>query len=195
MEGAGGHDKILWLDNSDGCEDGLVTEDMEIGEGGSPCRGLDACFCSSVLRTDNGGEFCSKVFDTFCEHQGIHRELTSPYTPEQNGIAERKNRTVMEMARSMLKEKKLPDNLWAEAVATAVYLLNLSPTEAVLNRTPFEAWRGVKPSENTSKKWVIKKGLAGTTGGGSKGYRKGGGYGWYSGSFKVLVGLEGSGGL
>ncbi|GKA83570.1 retrovirus-related pol polyprotein from transposon TNT 1-94 [Tanacetum coccineum] len=104
--------------------------------------------CSiKVLHTDNRAEFCSKVFDdTFCEHQGIHRVLTSPYTPEQNGIAERKNRTVMEMARSMLKEKKLPDNLWAEAVATVVYLLNLSPTKAVLNRTPFEAWRGVKPS-------------------------------------------------
>ncbi|GKD53211.1 retrovirus-related pol polyprotein from transposon TNT 1-94 [Tanacetum coccineum] len=66
------------------------------------------------------------------KNKGIHRELTSPYTPEQNGIAERKNRTVMEMARSMLKEKKLPDNLWAEAVATDVYLLNLSPTKAVL---------------------------------------------------------------
>ena len=103
--------------------------------------------CSiKVLRTDNGGEFCSKEFDIFCEQQGIHRELTSPYTPEQNGIAERKNRTVVEMARSMLKEKRLPDNLWAEAVATAVYLLNLSPTKAVLNMTPFEAWRGVKPS-------------------------------------------------
>ncbi|GKD29574.1 retrovirus-related pol polyprotein from transposon TNT 1-94 [Tanacetum coccineum] len=80
------------------------------------------------------------------KNNGIHRELTSPYTPEQNGIAEQKNRTVMEMARSMLKEKRLPDNLWAEAVSTAVYLLNLSPTKAVLNRTPFEAWRGVKPS-------------------------------------------------
>ncbi|GKD84513.1 retrovirus-related pol polyprotein from transposon TNT 1-94, partial [Tanacetum coccineum] len=56
------------------------------------------------------------------------------------------DKQMMEMARSMLKEKKLPDNLWAEAVATAVYLLNLSPTKAVLNRTPFEAWRGVKPS-------------------------------------------------
>ena len=72
--------------------------------------------------------------------------MTAPYTPEQNGVAERKNRTVVEMARSLLKGKHLPNQFWAEAVATAVYLLNISPTKAVMNRTPFEAWYGMKPS-------------------------------------------------
>ena len=99
-----------------------------------------------VLRTDRGGEFISKEFNLFCEEEGIQRELTAPYTPEQNGIAERKNRTIVEMARSMLQARKLPNQFWAEAVATSVYLLNISPTKAVMNRTPYEAWHGRKPS-------------------------------------------------
>lgn len=72
--------------------------------------------------------------------------MTAPYTPEQNGVAERKNRTVVEMARSLLLAKGLSNGFWAEAVATSVYLLNLSSTKAVMNRTPFEAWHGTKPS-------------------------------------------------
>lgn len=95
--------------------------------------------------------FARKKFNDFCSENGIHRELTALYTPEQNGVAERKNRTVVEMVRSMLKTKTLPDRFWAEAVATSVYLLNLSPTKAVMNRstdyrTPFEAWYNQKPS-------------------------------------------------
>ncbi|KAJ0556958.1 putative RNA-directed DNA polymerase [Helianthus annuus] len=99
-----------------------------------------------TLRTDRGGEFCSSEFTVFCEQQGIHRELTAPYTPEQNGVAERKNRTIVEMARCMLKAKGLSKQFWGEAVATAVYLLNLSPTKAVEGKVPFEAWHGYKPS-------------------------------------------------
>ena len=99
-----------------------------------------------TLQTDRGDEFLSNEFSSFCEENDIHRELTIPYTPEQNGVAERKNRTVVEMARSLLKGKHLPNQFWAEAVATAVYLLNISPTKAVMNRTPFEAWYGMKPS-------------------------------------------------
>lgn len=98
-----------------------------------------------VLRTDRGGEFLSHKFNTFCEENGIRRDLTTPYTPEQNGVAERKNRTVVEMARSLLKAKRLPNDFWAEAVTTAVYLLNISPTRAVLHWTPYEAWKGIKP--------------------------------------------------
>ncbi|RVW26239.1 Retrovirus-related Pol polyprotein from transposon TNT 1-94 [Vitis vinifera] len=101
--------------------------------------------CIKVLRTDRGGEFLSNDFKVFCEEEGLHRELTTPYSPEQNGVAERKNRTVVEMARSMMKAKNLSNHFWAEGVATAVYLLNISPTKAVLNRTPYEAWYGRKP--------------------------------------------------
>lgn len=98
-----------------------------------------------ILRTDRGGEFLSNDFNLFCEENGICRELTTPYTPQQNGVAERKNRTVVEMARSLLNARGLPVHFWGEAVATAVYLLNISPTKAVLDQTPYEAWMGRKP--------------------------------------------------
>ena len=95
-----------------------------------------------TLRTDRGGEFVSKEFNLFCEENDIRRELTTPYTPKQNGVAERKNRTVMEMARSMLQARGLTKQFWAEAIATSVYLLNLSP----MNKTPYEAWYKRKPN-------------------------------------------------
>ncbi|GJR16600.1 retrovirus-related pol polyprotein from transposon TNT 1-94 [Tanacetum coccineum] len=100
-----------------------------------------------VLRTDRGGEFLSKEFSGFCNEDGIKSELTAPYTPEQNGIVERKNRTIVEMARCMLKAKNLEDAFWAETVATAVYLTSISPTKAVWNITSLEAWQESKPSE------------------------------------------------
>ncbi|KAL0392132.1 UNVERIFIED_CONTAM: Retrovirus-related Pol polyprotein from transposon RE2 [Sesamum radiatum] len=78
--------------------------------------------------------------------EGIEHQTTVSYNPQQNGVSERKNRTVMEMARSMLQEKHLPKAFWAEAVYTAVYLLNRCPTKAVQNMTPIEAWSGKKPS-------------------------------------------------
>ena len=99
-----------------------------------------------VLHSDRGGEFLSNEFKIFCAENGIQRQLTTPYTLEQNVVAERKNRTVVEMARSLLKEKDLPNYLWVEAVAATVHLLNISPTRAVQDITPFEAWKGMKPT-------------------------------------------------
>ncbi|WKA12164.1 hypothetical protein VitviT2T_029580 [Vitis vinifera] len=75
--------------------------------------------CIKVLRTDRGGEFLSNDFKVFCEEEGLHRELTTPYSPEQNGVAERKNRTVVEMARSIMKAKNLSNHFWTEGVVTA----------------------------------------------------------------------------
>eukprot|EP01018_Ginkgo_biloba_P029752 Gb_40566 [translate_table: standard] len=99
-----------------------------------------------VLRTNRGGEFTSREFSDYCNNHGIKRQLTAAYTPQQNGVAERKNRTIMEMAQSMLKSKNLPNDYWTEAVATVVYILNRSPTKSVKNITPKEAWSGHKPS-------------------------------------------------
>ena len=76
-----------------------------------------------VLCTDRCGEFISKEFNLFCEENGIQRELTARYPLEQNGIVERKNQTIVEMARRMLQARRLPNQFWAEAVATFVYLL------------------------------------------------------------------------
>lgn len=98
------------------------------------------------LRTDRGGEFTSGEFNEFCKHHGIKRQLTTAYTPQQNGVAERKNRTVMNMVRSMLSDKKIPKTFWPEAVNWTIYVLNRCPTLAVKDVTPEEMWSGVKPS-------------------------------------------------
>ena len=98
-----------------------------------------------VIRSDNGTEYTSKKFNKFCENAGIEHQLTAPYTPQQNGVVERKNRTLMEMTRCLLHDKGLPKKLWAEAANTAIFLLNRLPTKALQQRTPFEAWYGYKP--------------------------------------------------
>ncbi|KAI5313515.1 hypothetical protein L3X38_042691 [Prunus dulcis] len=97
------------------------------------------------LRSDRGGEFLSSEFNSFCAEVGIQRQLTVAYSPQQNGVAERKNRTIVEMAKSMLHEKSIPYEFWAEAVNTAVYLLNRCPTKSLNKVTPFEAYTGRKP--------------------------------------------------
>ncbi|CAL8990723.1 unnamed protein product [Prunus brigantina] len=97
------------------------------------------------LRSDRGGEFMSNEFLAYCSEAGIQRQLTVTYSPQQNGVAERKNRTVIEMAKSMLHEKSLPYEFWAEAVHTTVYLLNRCPSKSLKKMTPFEAYTGRKP--------------------------------------------------
>jgi len=84
-----------------------------------------------MIRSDRGTEYTSTQFDKFCEDEGVKHQLTTGYTPQQIEVSERKNRTVMEMARCMLAEKKMPKKFWAEAVYTTVYLLNKLSTKAV----------------------------------------------------------------
>ena len=98
-----------------------------------------------VLRSDNGGEYTSGEFVQYLRSEGIRHERTVPKSPQQNGVAERLNRTLVEMTRSMLSGSSLPQKLWAEALSTAVYLRNRSPTKAVERMTPFEAFHGKKP--------------------------------------------------
>ena len=80
-----------------------------------------------ILRIDRGREFTTNNFLSFCKTNGIKRQFTTSYTPQQNGIAKRKNRTIMEVAKSMMKAKHLPNEYWAEVVACGVYILNCSP--------------------------------------------------------------------
>ena len=96
------------------------------------------------VRSDGGGEYCSKVFDDFLKERGTQDERTIPYSPQQNGTAERMNRTLMDKVRSMLYHSNLPLHFWGEALATATYLSNRSPT-STLEETPFERWHGTKP--------------------------------------------------
>ena len=73
---------------------------------------------TKILRSDRGGEFSSNEFLELCKFHGIKKHFTTRYTPQQNGVAKRKNRTIMEMARSMLKAKNLSNECWAEASST-----------------------------------------------------------------------------
>ncbi|GAU42392.1 hypothetical protein TSUD_296900 [Trifolium subterraneum] len=99
-----------------------------------------------VLRTDGGGEYTSKEFENYCKDQGIIHEVTAPYTPRHNGLAERRNRSILDMARSMVKQKGLPHRFWGEAVSTVVYILNRSPTKKLIDKVPEEVWSKCKPS-------------------------------------------------
>ena len=92
------------------------------------------------LRTDNGGEYTSTEFENYLRKEGIEHQYTIPKTPEQNGVSERMNRTLMEAVRSMLADSGLPQKFWAEALSTAAYLINRSPTRSLAGKTPFEAW-------------------------------------------------------
>ncbi|MCO5551338.1 hypothetical protein L7F22_004839 [Adiantum nelumboides] len=99
-----------------------------------------------TLCTDRGGENMSNAFKDFLGKKGIKHQCTMPYTPQQNGVAERKNKSLMEMARCMLKAKSLPHKLWMEAIAYAAHLLNKCPTRALKTITPYESWYDQKPS-------------------------------------------------
>ena len=104
-----------------------------------------------VLRSDRGGEYESP-FGEFCaEHRIIH-QTTAPYSPQQNGIAERKNRTLKEMMNAMLLSSWLSQNMWGEAVLTANYLLNKVPRKKE-NKTPYELWNGRRPSYKYLRMW------------------------------------------
>ena len=75
-----------------------------------------------TFRTDNGGEYTSSQFENYLKAEGIRHELTVPKTPQQNGVTESLNQTLVEMAQSMLLDSKLPKKFWGEAISTAVYL-------------------------------------------------------------------------
>ena len=98
-----------------------------------------------AIHTDNGGEFISSEFEAHLCAEGVCHELTIPKNPEQNGVAERMNRTLVETVRSMLSHANLPHKFWGEALSTVAYLRNRSPTKAVNEMTPHEAWTGEKP--------------------------------------------------
>jgi hypothetical protein len=104
-----------------------------------------------ILRLDNGGEYTSKVFVNFCKDAGIKRELTTPYNPQQNGVAERKNRTIMEAVKTMIHDQDLPMCLRAEAAMAAVYVQNRLSNIALGLKTPEEMFTGKKPKVNHLK--------------------------------------------
>ncbi|QRV85201.1 Retrovirus-related Pol polyprotein from transposon TNT 1-94 [Ceratobasidium sp. AG-Ba] len=107
------------------------------------------------VRFDNGGEFVNNEWKAHTEQNGTIIETTAPYSAQQNGIAERLNRTLTEKARAMLLESGAPKSLWSEAIAYACYLKNRVPTQVngKFWRTPFEAFWGKKPDVSVLRPW------------------------------------------
>lgn len=105
------------------------------------------------LQSDNGKEYENKNFNSLLEQHGILRRLTAPYNPQQNGVSERRNRTLMETARCLLIQSGLPSVFWAEAVNTANYIRNRSPSTKLNGKTPFEAWYGKAPDVTDFKRF------------------------------------------
>jgi len=102
------------------------------------------------LRSDRGDEYDTNSLTVFCEKNGIIRETSAPYTPQQNGIAERKNHTLKVMINAMLVSSGLPNNMWGEAVLTTCFILNGVPHKK-LDQTPYELWKGYAPNPNYLK--------------------------------------------
>ena len=93
-----------------------------------------------TIRTDNGGEYTSHAFETYLQENGIKHQTTIPYNPQQNGVAERMNRTFLNMVRSMMFFKNLKLMSWGEAVLYVAYIRNRCPSSVINNRTPYEMW-------------------------------------------------------
>jgi FtsZ-interacting cell division protein YlmF len=94
------------------------------------------------VRSDRGGEFMSSDFKEFCDKHGIKREYTIPGTPQQNGVVERQNRIVQQMARSMMNEKNIGQTYWVEEIHTTVHVLNKAHLRPHSDKTPYELWYG-----------------------------------------------------
>jgi hypothetical protein len=109
-----------------------------------------------AVRSDRGGEFMSRYFNEFCDECGIKREYTIPRTPQKNGVVERKNRTMQEMARSMMNEKNIGQTYWVEAIHKAVHVLKKAHLRPKSDKTPYELWFGRPASIKHFKVFGIK---------------------------------------
>jgi hypothetical protein len=99
-----------------------------------------------AVRMDNGSEFKNYTMQDFVEDEGIKHQFSTPYTPQMNGVVERKNRTIIVMARTMLDEFKSPHTFWGEAIATAVHASNRLFLRPIYDKTPYELLTGNKPN-------------------------------------------------
>ncbi|KAJ9542203.1 hypothetical protein OSB04_028709 [Centaurea solstitialis] len=104
------------------------------------------------LRSDRGGEYLSDEFDNHLMECGIVSQLTPPYTPQMNGVSERRNHTLLDMVRTMMCHSTLPMSFWGHALETAAHILNRAPTKSV-EKTPYELWKGKKPNISFLRIW------------------------------------------
>jgi transposase InsO family protein len=98
------------------------------------------------IRSDNGSEFKNLQVEEYLEDEGIKHEFSAPYTPQQNGVVERKNKTLIDMARTMLGEFMTPERFWSEAVNTACHAINRLYLHRLLKKTSYELLTGNKPN-------------------------------------------------
>ena len=99
-----------------------------------------------VLRIDNGKEYVNKNLQNLCEESGIQMQYSNPYTPRQNGVAERKNRSLKEMATCMIEVRDISPKIWVEAINCVAQIQNISFHKSVKGKTPYEAWFCHKPN-------------------------------------------------
>ncbi|KAJ9557023.1 hypothetical protein OSB04_011637 [Centaurea solstitialis] len=133
--------------------DGTPGTDLSSPGSGRHCR--TSCFRFSGvlhLRSDRGGEYLSDEFDNHLMECGIVSQLTPPYTPQMNGVSERRNRTLLDMVRTMMCHSSLPISFWGHALETAAHILNRAPTKSV-EKTPYELWKGKRPNISFLKIW------------------------------------------
>jgi len=98
------------------------------------------------IRSDYGGEFENKDFESFCDEHGIEHNFFAPRTLQQNGVLERKNRSLEEIARTLLNDTFLPKYFWVATVNTACYIMNRALIRPILKKTPYELYNGRKPN-------------------------------------------------
>ncbi|PKU78410.1 Retrovirus-related Pol polyprotein from transposon TNT 1-94 [Dendrobium catenatum] len=112
------------------------------------CNMLHTQFNSTPksLQTDGGGEFMSNTFTAYLQDNGIHHKISCPHTPEQNGVAERKHRHVIELTRTLLHASNMPNEFWSDAVATAIHLINRIPNKHTSNISPYQILHSKTPS-------------------------------------------------
>ncbi|KAK9020217.1 hypothetical protein V6N11_054707 [Hibiscus sabdariffa] len=108
-----------------------------------------------ALRSDRGGEYLSQDFDELLKECGIVSQLTPPGTPQWNGVSERRNRTLLDMVRSMMSHTDLPTSFWGYALEIAAFTLNRVPSKSV-QKTPHEMWTGRRPNMSFMKIWGCK---------------------------------------
>jgi hypothetical protein len=102
--------------------------------------------CLKAIHSDNGSEFKNASFDQFCLEHAVDKRFSTPHVPQQNGVMEQKNRTLVEMARTILDEHRTPRRFWTDAINTACYISNQIFLHSILNLTPFVLCFGCKPS-------------------------------------------------
>ncbi|KAJ9544263.1 hypothetical protein OSB04_023970 [Centaurea solstitialis] len=150
--------------SQDICEHSMNIDQIEIGLPDAPGIFMIDCLITSYeswnqldrkikfLRSDRGGEYLSQEFGSHLMECGIVSQLTPSYTPQMNGVLERRNRTLLDMVRSMMCRSTLPVLFWGHALETTVHILNRAPTKSV-EKTPYELWKGKKPKISILKIW------------------------------------------